>query len=202
MTDFSQRQPDQTGSDQLGPNQNRPCANCPWRVDNAGFDWTIERLHDFRLGMLQTIHGQTVPCDHHLEPTPICAGFRQIGDTRHVRAWLARMRGEHTPPDVSLLFASFEAMADVNGAGLFDWIAQLRHGDAVVHFKHGFARTMLEVHRSHVSVAGMGVDAGTKGVSYRFNALGFELFTVIDSRILPATPATIKLLSRRTRAGV
>jgi Family of unknown function (DUF6283) len=214
MTDFSQRQPgpNQPGSNQPGPNRidsnrvhsdrNLPCANCPWRVDHSGFVWTTERLHDLRLGMLQTIHGQTRPCEHRLEPSPSCGGFRQVSNTRHVRAWLARMRGEHRVlPDSSLLFPSFEAMADVNGAGLFDWIAQLRNDDLVVHFKHGFARTILEVHRSQAGVVGMGVDARSNGVSYRFNALGYELFTVIDSRILPATPASIKLISDLSRAS-
>lgn len=76
-------------------------------------------------------------------------------------------------------------MADANGAGLFDWTQQLEPGDAVMHFKYGLAKTVLEVTHVHDGI----VQARANGMAYRFNCLGYELQTVIDSRILPATPA-------------
>ena len=79
-------------------------------------------------------------------------------------------------------------MADANGAGLFDWTQQLEPGDAVMHFKYGLAKTVLEVTHVHDGI----VQARASGMAYRFNCLGYELQTVIDSRILPATPASLK----------
>lgn len=119
-----------------------------------------------------------------------CQGFLEVSKTLHLRAWLARARGEtdHALGQRSHLFPSFEAMADANGAGLFDWTQQLEPGDAVMHFKYGLAKTVLEVTHVHDGI----VQARASGMAYRFNCLGYELQTVIDSRILPATPASLK----------
>jgi Family of unknown function (DUF6283) len=174
------------------------CHDCPWRVNSKRFVWSIERFHDLRIGMLQTIHGKVMICHHsghHLNHQPgiTCQGFLEVTKTQHVRVWLARIHAEAKPStEQTLLFPSFEAMADANGAGLFDWIAQLEPGETVVHFKYGLARDVLEVRRNHDGI----VTVQSDGVPYRFNCLGYELQTVIDSRILPATASTLQLINR------
>jgi hypothetical protein len=181
------------------------CHDCPWQVNSKRFVWSIERFHDLRIGMLQTIHGKVTICHHsghhsgnHSGIT--CQGFLEVTKTQHVRVWLARIRGEshpatkqatEQPSEQPILFPSFEAMADANGAGLFDWIAQLEPGETVVHFKYGLARDVLEVTRNHDGI----VSTQSNGVIYRFNCLGYELQTVIDSRILPATAAILHLIA-------
>jgi hypothetical protein len=168
------------------------CNDCPWRINSKRFVCSVERFHDLRLGMLQSI-GKMV-CDH-----ITCQGFLEVTKTQHVRVWLARIRGESDPvTQQPLLFPSFEAMADANGAGLFDWTTQLEPGDMVVHFKYGLARGVLEVTRNHDGI----ITARENGLIYRFNCLGYELQTVIDSRILPATTTTLHLLARQPTASV
>ena len=176
------------------------CRDCPWRVNSKRFVWSIEHFHDLRIGMLQTIHGKVMICHHsHNHPSNqsgnqsgiTCQGFLEVSKTQHVRVWLARIHAESNPSlERTLLFPSFEAMADANGAGLFDWIAQLGPGETVVHFKYGLARDVLEVTRNDGIVS-----AQSNGVMYRFNCLGYELQTVIDSRILPATAAALHLIA-------
>jgi Family of unknown function (DUF6283) len=165
------------------------CSDCPWRVNSKRFVWSVERFHDLRLGMMQTVQ-KIMVCHHSKEMT--CQGFLEVNKTLHLRVWLARARGETNPgtSEHTGFFPSFEAMADANGAGLFDWTQTLEPGDRVVHFKYGLARTVLEVRRVHDGV----VDTCGNGTIYRFNCLGYELQTVIDSRILPATNATLKLV--------
>jgi hypothetical protein len=161
-------------------------------VGSKRFVWSVERLHDLRIGMLQTVH-KIMVCHHSNETQGItCQGFLEVSKTLHLRAWLARARGETNPgtPERAAFFPSFEAMADANGAGLFDWTQRLEPGDRVVHFKYGLARAVLEVRRVHDGI----VDACGNSVMYRFNCLGYELLTVINSRILPATGATLKLV--------
>jgi Family of unknown function (DUF6283) len=165
------------------------CSDCPWRVGSKRFVWSVERFHDLRLGMMQTVQ-KIMVCHHSNEIT--CQGFLEVNKTLHLRAWLARARGETNlgTSEHAAFFPSFEAMADANGAGLFDWTQTLEPGDRVVHFKYGLARTALEVKRVHDGI----VDTCGNGTMYRFNCLGYELQTVIDSRILPATNATLKLV--------
>jgi hypothetical protein len=166
------------------------CRDCPWRVNSNRFIWPVEHFYDLRLEVLQPAQ-QNMPCQQFNEhATMTCQGFREVTKTLHLRTWLARARGETNPgiAQGSQLFPSFEAMADANGAGLFDWTHQLEPGDAVVHFKYGLAKTMLEVTRLHDGI----VQASANGTTYRFNCLGYELQTVIDSRILPATPVSLK----------
>ena len=79
-------------------------------------------------------------------------------------------------------------MADANGAGLYDWTKQLNAGDLVVHFLGGIAIGVLEV----LSVRNGVVQASTKTLTYFFNALGYEMKCTSDSRILPATRATLE----------
>ena len=81
-------------------------------------------------------------------------------------------------------------MADANGAGLFDWTSQLAPGDLVVYLKYGIPKEVLEVAR----VLNGAVEACIDHSVYRFNNLGYEIQTVIDSRILPATPAVLQRL--------
>jgi hypothetical protein len=166
------------------------CRDCPWRVDSKRFVWPVEHFHDLRLEALQPAH-KIMRCQHFNEhATMTCQGFLEVSKTLHLRTWLARARGETMPAlaERSQFFPSFEAMADANGAGLFDWTQQLEPGDAVVHFKYGLAKAVLEVVCVHDGI----VDTSANGVMYRFNCLGYELQTVIDSRILPATPASLK----------
>ena len=79
-------------------------------------------------------------------------------------------------------------MADANGAGLYDWTAQLTTGDLVIHFLCGFAVEVLEV----MGVRNGIVQARAKSVTYRFNAIGYEMKCSSDSRILPATRASLE----------
>jgi hypothetical protein len=173
------------------------CHDCPWRVGSNRFAWQVERFHDLRIGMLQTVYGKVMICQHSGQHSGqqsgiTCQGFLEVTKTQHVRVWLARIHTESQPStEQTLLFPSFEAMADANGAGLFDWIAQLEPGEKVVHFKYGLARDVLEVRRNHDGI----VTAQSNGAHYRFNCLGYELQTVIDSRILPATASTLHLIA-------
>ena len=174
------------------------CSDCPWRVNSKRFAWSAERFHDLRLGTIQTPPDKIMVCQHSHETHIGCQGFLEVSKTLHLRTWLARARGETNPgsPARAAFFPSFEAMADANGAGLFDWTQRLGPGDRAVHFKCGLARAVLEVGRVHDGI----VDACSDGVIYRFNCLGYELQTVIDSRILPATNATLKLVGQEVKA--
>jgi Family of unknown function (DUF6283) len=174
-----------------------PCQDCPWRVNSKRGIWPADHFHDLRIGLLQTADGKSMTCHHQAitGETNACQGFLEVSKARQVQAWLARVHGndgvfigEH-----SRLFPSFEAMADANCAGLFDWTAQLKTGDHIVYFRYGIAKMLLEVARVHEGI----VDACTTTERCRFNSLGYELQTVIDARILPATPATVNLLSER-----
>jgi hypothetical protein len=64
----------------------------------------------------------------------------------------------------------------------------LNSGDLVVHFQSGVAVGVLEV----IGVRNGIVDAFTHTAMYRFNSLGYEMKSVSDSRILPATRLTLE----------
>ena len=167
------------------------CRDCPWRVDSNRLVWPVEHFYDLRLEVLE----QNMQCQHFNEhATMTCQGFLEVTKTLHLRTWLARARGETNPgiAQGSPLFPSFEAMADANGAGLFDWTQHLEPGAAVVHFKYGLAKAVLEVTCVRDGI----VQASANGITYRFNCLGYELQTVIDSRILPATSASLNGFDR------
>ena len=159
------------------------CHDCPWRVDSKRAVWPIERFHDLRLELLQPDATGTV-CesnDGRSQDDSSCQGF--LGFRLEVH--LLRIHSESSP-----LFPSFEAMADANGAGLFDWTSQLAPGDLVVYLRYGIPKEVLEVAR----VLNGAVEACIDHSVYRFNNLGYEIQTVIDSRILPATPAVLQRL--------
>jgi hypothetical protein len=85
-------------------------------------------------------------------------------------------------------FPSFEAMADANGAGLYDWTTQLNVGDLVMHFQSGVAAQVLEV----MCVRNGIVSALANAATYRFNSLGYEIKSASDSRILLARRLTLE----------
>jgi Family of unknown function (DUF6283) len=168
------------------------CNDCPWRTDSKRGVWPVERFHDLRISLLPTTsNGLGCPQDAALA----CHGLLEFRNAQKIQTYLARMHSEFGPYFAlpSKLFPSFEAMADANGAGLFDWTTQLQQGDQVLYFKYGLPKMLLEVARVHNGRVETCSDLGV----YRFNALGFEMQTVIDSRILPATDATLKRFRER-----
>ena len=161
-----------------------PCDECPWRVDSKRAVWPVERFHDLRLGLLLPDANGMV-CQSHGGDSSTCHGFLEFRETRKIQVHPTRIRNETLP-----LFPSFEAMADANGAGLFDWTSQLAPGDSVMYLKYTIPKVILEVARVHNGL----IEACTEHSVYRFNNLGYEMQTVVDSRILPATPAALQRL--------
>jgi hypothetical protein len=165
-----------------------PCQHCPWRLNSPRFAWPTERFNDLRLERLTSKRANAVPpC--------VCSFVGHDGLSETVTFPHVEMRPANTSltmgSDASLIdgfFPSFEAMADANGAGLYDWTAQLTAGDLVVHFLCGAAIGVLEVN----IVRNGFVQASAKNLIYFFNALGYEMKCTSDSRILPATRATLE----------
>jgi hypothetical protein len=165
-----------------------PCQHCPWRLGSPRFVWPVERFNDLRLERLTSKRAKTVP-------SCLCS-FAHHNGICETTAWpRIEMRPASTPFLIGsstslndIFFPSFEAMADANGAGLYDWTAQLTPGDLVVHFLCGVAIEVLEV----MGVRNGMVQASDKNVTYCFNALGYEMKCTSDSRILPATRATLE----------
>ncbi len=184
-----------------------PCQHCPWRLGSPRFVWPTERFNDLRLERLTSKRATAVSCvcsfEHHngicesiAAHSPELHGPELHGPELH-RPELpcVEMRPASTPlrlgSDATLhdtFFPSFEAMADANGAGLYDWTAQLAPGDLVVHFLSGAAIGVLEAK----TVRNGFVQASAKNLIYFFNALGYETKCTSDSRILPATRATLE----------
>jgi hypothetical protein len=173
-----------------------PCQNCPWCVDSKRAVWPVERFHDLRLELLQPdVNGmacQANAAQSHSDDSSTCQGFLEFRNAQKMQVHLTRVRSEFGTffNESSPLFPSFEAMADANAAGLFDWTSQLVPGDLVVYVKYGIPKVILEVARVLNGV----VEACTEHSVYRFNNLGYEMQTVIDLRILPATPAVLQRL--------
>ena len=174
-----------------------PCQHCPWRLSSPRFVWPIERFNVLRLerlGLDQRSFAQpnAVIC--------LCSFAADNGSGEILELPRIEMRPTHTSkPSTSTVganqcfFPSFEAMADANGAGLFDWTAQLDLGDLVVHFRSGLVVGVLEV----VSVCNGIVSALGDMATYRFNSLGYEMKSALDSRILPATRLTLEYFVSR-----
>jgi hypothetical protein len=179
-----------------------PCQDCPWRVDSKRAVWPVERFHDLRLELLRADADGNMACSFRVDPSHagqangdnpiICQGFLEFRRAQKMQVRLTRVRSEFSMffDAASPLFPSFEAMADANGAGLFDWTSQLAPGDLVVHLKYGILKVLLEVARVQNGL----IEACTEHGVYQFNNLGYEMQTVIDSRILPATPAVLQRL--------
>jgi Family of unknown function (DUF6283) len=167
-----------------------PCHDCPWRVDSKRAVWSVEHFHDLRLGLLQPdLNGMV--CQSQSDDSSTCQGFLEFRKAQKMQVHLTRVRSEFGIfNESSPLFPSFEAMADANSAGLFDWTSQLAPGDLVAYLKYGIPKEILEVARVQNGV----IEACTEHSVYRFNNLGYEMQTVIDSRILPATPAALQRL--------
>jgi hypothetical protein len=164
-----------------------PCQQCPWRLRSPRFVWPIERFNDLRLERLTSKRTKTVSC--------LCSFIPNNGTCETLE--LPRVEMRPTGPRFLMnssgylndsLFPSFEAMADANGAGLYDWTTQLTKGDLVVHFYCGIAVEVLEV----MGVQNAIVEANAKNVTSFFNALGYEMKCTSDSRILPATRVTLE----------
>jgi hypothetical protein len=185
-----------------------PCQHCPWRLGSPRFVWPTERFNDLQFERLTTrrasaVRSSACSSEHH---DSICEPFAPHSPELHspelhspelhspelpcvemrpanAPLWLGSEATVH-----NAFFPSFEAMADANGAGLYDWTAQLTPGDLVVHFLCGAAIGVLEVK----TVRNGFVQAGAKSLLYFFNALGYEMKCTSDSRILPATRATLE----------
>ncbi len=165
-----------------------PCQHCPWHLRSPRFAWPIERFNDLRLERLKSDRPNTlVSC--------LCSFVQNNGICETAELPHVEMRPAHTSEPSKLIagtneyfFPSFEAMADANGAGLFDWTAQLNVGDLVVHFQFGVAVGVLEVLCMRNGI----VSALANTVTYHFNSLGYEMKSVSDSRILPATRLTLE----------
>ena len=165
-----------------------PCSSCPWRFASPRFVWPTERFNDFRLERLTSGPSKAVlAC--------LCCFVPHNGICKTLDLPRVEMRPASTALPLGssigvneIFFPSFEAMADANGAGLYDWTKQLNAGDLVVHFLGGIAIGVLEV----LSVRNGVVQASTKTLTYFFNALGYEMKCTSDSRILPATRATLE----------
>ena len=161
-----------------------PCRDCPWRLVSPRFAWPIERFNDLRLERLTSKKSNALPpC------------FCPSGHNKMCELSAVEMRPVTTTFALGssgslneAFFLSFEAMADANGAGLYDWTAQLNGGDLVVHFLCGVAVEVLEVTGVRSGI----VQASDKNMNYRFNTLGYEMKCTSDSRILPATRATLE----------
>jgi hypothetical protein len=145
------------------------------------------------LGLLQPETGMVCKShgvESHSDDSSICQGFLEFRNAQKMQVRPTRVRSEFGTCFFETLFPSFEAMADANGAGLFDWSSQLAPGDLVVYVKYGIPKVILEVGRVQNSV----IEACTEHSVYRFNNLGYEMQTVVDSRILPATPVALQRL--------
>jgi very-short-patch-repair endonuclease len=157
-----------------------PCQQCPWHLGSPRFVWSVERFNDLRLERLTSKRAKTVP-------SCLCS-FASNNDAFEISE-LPRVEMRPASTCVNdTFFPSFEAMADANGAGLYHWTAQLTTGDLVVHFLCGVAVAVLEVTGVRHGI----VQASDKNLTYRFNALGYEMKCTSDSRILPATRATLE----------
>jgi hypothetical protein len=162
------------------------CQQCPWRLGSPRFTWPIERFNDLRLERLTSNRAKTVPsCLCSFASINDALGISELPqiEMRPASTCLINLSSFH-----DTFFPSFEAMADANGAGLYDWTAQLTTGDLVVHFLCGVAIEVLEV----IGVRNGIVQANDKNLTYCFNALGYETKCTSDSRILPATRATLE----------
>ena len=163
-----------------------PCQHCPWRLYSPRFAWPVERFNDLRLERLNAERpNAVVSC--------LCSFVPNNGICATAESPRAEMRPAHTSKPLNAdanksFFPSFEAMADANGAGLFDWTAQLNVGDLVVHFQSRLAVAVLEVLCSRNGI----VSALANSTTYRFNSLGYEMKSTLDSRILPATRMTLE----------
>ena len=167
-----------------------PCQHCPWRVSSPRFAWPVERFNDLRLERL------SVDRKFSAQPNAVvclCSFVANNGSDETVELPRIEMRPARISKPSTLMagtnqsfFPSFEAMADANGAGLFDWTAQLNVGDLVVHFRSGLAVAVLEVS----SVCNGIVSAIGDTTTHRFNSLGYEMKSVSDSRIMPTTRLT------------
>ena len=161
------------------------CQHCPWRLCNPRFTWPIERFHDLRLERLNAERpNAVVSC--------LCSFVPNNGICETAESPRVEMRPAHTSNPFNAdanesFFPSFEAMTDANGAGLFDWTAQLNIGDLVVHFQSGMPTQVLEV-----MCIRNGIGALANAAMYRFNSLGYEMKSASDSRILPATRLTLE----------
>jgi hypothetical protein len=173
-----------------------PCQACPWRVNSKRTIWPVERFHDLRFELLQpqatdNMAYQSKIGQVHGDGSGACQGLLEFRNASKLQLCLTGIRSESAAFNETPLFPSFEAMADANGAGLYEWTSQLATGDLVVYLKHGIPKAILEVARVLHGV----IEACTDHNVYRFNNLGYEMQTVIDSRILPATPAMLRRLS-------
>lgn len=163
-----------------------PCQHCPWRLYSPRFAWPVERFNDLRLERLNAERPNAVVLC-------LCSFVPNNGICATAESPRAEMRPAHTSKPLNAdanesFFPSFEAMADANGAGLFDWTAQLNVGDLVVHFQFGVAVGVLEV----LCVRNGIVSAIANAATHRFNSLGYEMKSASDSRILPATRLTLE----------
>ena len=167
-----------------------PCQHCPWRLYSPRFAWPVERFNDLRLERLNAERpNAVVSC--------LCSFVPNNGICATAESPRAEMRPAHTSKPLNAdanesFFPSFEAMADANGAGLFDWTAQLNIGDLVVHFQSGVATHVLEV-----MCIRNGIGALTNAAMYRFNSLGYEMKSALDSRILPTTQLNAESIKSR-----
>ena len=164
-----------------------PCQHCPWRLGSPRFVWPIERFNDLRLERLTSKRAKTVSCCLCFF-TPNNGTCETLKLPVEMRSASPRFLMDSSGSFDDSLFPSFEAMADANGAGLYDWTTQLTKGDLVVHFHCGIAVEVLEV----LGVQNAIVQASAKNVTSFFNALGYEMKCTSDSRILPATRATLE----------
>jgi hypothetical protein len=169
-----------------------PCQQCPWRLGSPRFSWPVERFNDLRLEQLTS---RLTSKRAKALPSCLCSFVQHNGTGEPVELPCIEMRPTSKPllmgsstSSNDTFFASFEAMADANGAGLYDWTAQLTTGDLVVHFRCGVAIEVLEV----MGVRNGFVQASAKNLISFFNALGYEMKCTSDSRILPATRATLE----------
>jgi hypothetical protein len=105
-------------------------------------------------------------------------------------------------------------MAEANGAGLLDWTKQLLKGSQVVHFPmglHGAFTLDYRIEKGNVvfgktktNITLLEVDSFKNGFLYthnnkeikKFDGKGYQVGTLVDSRILPATQATLALITR------
>lgn len=170
----------------------RPCQHCPWRLSSPRFAWPIERFNDLRLERLNIDPRNAEPSN---AIVCLCSFVPNNGTCETVELPRIEMRPAQTSRLSTVtananeyFFPSFEAMADANGAGLFDWTAQLNVGDLVVHFHYRQAVGVLEVLCARNGI----ISAFANGATYRFNSLGYEMKSALDSRILPATPLTLE----------
>ena len=174
-----------------------PCQHCPWRLSSPRFAWPIERFNALRLERLSVDQRSSA------QPNAVvclCSFVANNGSGETVELPRIEMRPARTSKSSTSMagtnesfFPSFEAMADANGAGLFDWTSQLNVGDLVVHFQSGLVIGVLEV----VSVCNGIVSTIGDTATCRFNSLGYEIKSASDSRILPTTRLTAESIKSR-----